>query len=57
MMTLQEFLIINIIIVIIYSITLLIMLIIKAPSDEIITATTLYCIVATIVNGIIYLYP
>lgn len=33
------------------------MLIIKAPSDEIITATTLYCIVATIVNGIIYLYP
>ena len=57
MMILQELLIINIIIVIIYSITLLIMLIIKAPSDKIITATILYCIVATIVNEIIYLYP
>lgn len=33
------------------------MLIIKAPSDKIITATILYCIVATIVNEIIYLYP
>ena len=28
-----------------------------APSDEIITATTIYCIAATIVNGIVYLYP
>ena len=33
------------------------MLIIKASSDKIITATILYCIVTTIVNGIIYLYP
>lgn len=33
------------------------MLIIKAPSDEIITDATLYCIIATIVNEIIYLYP
>lgn len=33
------------------------MLIIKAPLDEIITATTIYCIAAIIVNGIVYLYP
>ena len=33
------------------------MLIIKAPSDEIIAATTIYCIAAIIVNGIVYLYP
>ena len=33
------------------------MLIIKAPLDEIITATTIYCITAIIVNGIVYLYP
>jgi hypothetical protein len=50
-------LIINIIIVTIYGIALIVMLITKASSDEIITATTIYCIVATIVNGIVYLYP
>ena len=33
------------------------MLIIKAPPDEIIAATAIYCIAAAIVNGIIYLYP
>ena len=48
-------LIINIIIVTIYGIALIVMLITKASSDEIITATTIYCIVATIVNGIVYL--
>lgn len=47
-------LIIDIIIVIIYGIT---MLITKATSDEIIATTAIYCIAATIVNGIIYLYP
>ena len=57
MMILQELLIIDIVIIIIYSIALLIMLIAKAPSDEIITATAIYCIAATIVNGIVYLYP
>ena len=46
-----------IVIVIVYGITLLIMLITKASSDEIITATTIYCIATTIVNGIVYLYP
>jgi hypothetical protein len=52
-----ELLIIDIIIVIIYGIVLIAMLIIKASSDEIITATAIYCIAATIVNGIVYLYP
>ncbi len=33
------------------------MLITKASSDEIITATTIYGIAATIVNRIVYLYP
>ena len=56
-MILQELLIIDIVIIIIYSIALLIMLIAKAPSDEIIIATIIYCIAATIVNGIVYLYP
>lgn len=55
-MTLQ-LLIIDIIIAVIYGITLLVMLITKASSDEIITATTIYCIAATILNGIAYLYP
>lgn len=50
-------LIIDIIIVTIYGIALIVMLITKASSDEIITATAIYCIVATIVNGIVYLYP
>ena len=48
--------IIDIIIVIIYSIALIAMLITKASSDEIIAATAIYCIAATIVNGIVYLY-
>lgn len=52
-----ELLIIDIIIVTIYGIALIVMLITKASSDEIITATAIYCIVATIVNGIVYLYP
>ena len=50
-------LIIDIIIVTIYGIALIVMLITKASSDEIITATAIYCIAATIVNGIVYLYP
>ena len=50
-------LIIDIIIVIIYGIALITMLITKASSDEIISATAIYCIAAVIVNGIIYLYP
>ncbi len=29
----------------------------KASSDEIITATTIYSIASTILNGIVYLYP
>ena len=29
----------------------------KASSDEIITATTIYYIAATILDGIVYLYP
>ena len=33
------------------------MLITKASSDKIITATTIYCIAATILDGIVYLYP
>lgn len=52
-----ELLIIDIIIVTIYGIALIVMLITKASSDEIITATAIYCIAATIVNGIVYLYP
>lgn len=52
-----ELLIIDIIIVTIYGIALIVMLITKASSDEIITATAIYCIVDTIVNGIVYLYP
>lgn len=43
-----ELLIIDIIIVTIYGIALIVMLITKASSDEIITATAIYCIVATI---------
>lgn len=50
-------LVIDIIIVIIYGIALIAMLITKASSDEIIATTAIYCIAATIVNGIIYLYP
>lgn len=50
-------LIIDIIIVIIYGIALIVMLITKASSDEIIATTAIYCIAATIVNGIVYLYP
>mgnify|MGYP006894412508 CR=1 FL=1 len=56
-MTILGLLIIDIIIVIIYGIALVVMLITKASSDEIITATAIYCIAATIVNGIVYLYP
>lgn len=56
-MMMLELLIIDIIIVIIYGIALIVMLITKASSDEIITATAIYCIVDTIVNGIVYLYP
>ena len=52
-----ELLIIDIIIIIIYGIALITMLITKASSDEIISATAIYCIAAAIVNGIIYLYP
>lgn len=52
-----ELLIIDIIIVTIYGIALIVMLITKASSNEIITATAIYCIVDTIVNGIVYLYP
>ena len=52
-----EFLIIDIIIVTIYGIALIVMLITKASSDEIITATAIYCIATAIVNGIVYLYP
>ena len=50
-------LIIDIIIVIINYIALIAMLITEASSDEIITATAIYCITVAIVNGIIYLYP
>lgn len=50
-------LVVDIIIVIIYGIALIAMLITKASSDEIIATTAIYCIAATIVNGIIYLYP
>lgn len=56
-MTILGLLIIDIIIVIIYGVALVVMLITKASSDEIITATAIYCIAATIVNGIVYLYP
>ena len=56
-MTMLGLLIIDIIIVIIYGIALIVMLITKASSDEIITDTAIYCIVDTIVNGIVYLYP
>ena len=47
-MTILGLLIIDIIIVIIYGIALIVMLITKASSDEIITATAIYCIAATI---------
>ena len=57
MMILQELLIIDIIISVICGITLLIMSITEAPSDEIITAITIYYIAATILDGIVYLYP
>lgn len=50
-------LIIDIIIVTIYGTALIVMLITKTSSDEIITATAIYCIAAIIVNGIVYLYP
>lgn len=56
-MIMLELLIIDIIIVTIYGIALIVMLITKASSDEIITATAIYCIVDIIVNGIVYLYP
>lgn len=56
-MMMLELLIIDIIIVTIYGIALIVMLITKASSDEIIATTAIYCIVATIVNGIVYLYP
>ena len=56
-MTILGLLIIDIIIVIIYGIALIVMLITKASSNEIIAITAIYCIAATIVNGIVYLYP